>query len=92
VQPSGRYRPAPTRDAAAELPASRVADPAPKDTWHGLRPYAREAVHRTERFDPHADQSNSPRPGVLSGATTLVRARVRRIQAPNGQWVRDYTL
>ncbi|MBK3581359.1 hypothetical protein JHN63_47880, partial [Streptomyces sp. MBT65] len=92
VQPDGRYRPAPTRDAADDLPASRVVDPAPKDTWHGLRAYARPAVHSTERFDPHADQSSPPRPGVLSGATTLVRANIRRIQAPNGQWVRDYTL
>ncbi|MGW3109747.1 hypothetical protein ACWDEW_48650, partial [Streptomyces sp. NPDC001100] len=92
VLPKGRYRPAPTRDADEDRPASRVADPAPKDSWHGLRPHARPAVHSTERFDPHADQSNSPRPGALSGATTLVRTQVRRIQAPNGQWVRDYTL
>ncbi|MGW3103746.1 hypothetical protein ACWDEW_17520, partial [Streptomyces sp. NPDC001100] len=79
-------------DADEDRPASRVADPAPKDSWHGLRPHARPAVHSTERFDAHAEQSNSPRPGVLSGATTLVRTQVRRIQAPNGQWVRDYTL
>ncbi|MEV0477484.1 hypothetical protein AB0I50_47995, partial [Streptomyces prunicolor] len=92
VQPKGRYRPAPTRDAADDRPASHVADPAPKDTWFGLRPHARAAVHSTERFDAHADQSNAPRPGVLSGATTLVRTQVRRIQAPNGTWVRDYTL
>ncbi|MEV0478868.1 hypothetical protein, partial [Streptomyces prunicolor] len=94
VQPDGRYRPAPTRDADDDRPASHVADPAPKDTWFGLRPHARPAVHSTERFDAHADQSNSnaPRPGVLSGATTLVRTQVRRIQAPNGTWVRDYTL
>ncbi|MYU48263.1 hypothetical protein GTV15_18805, partial [Streptomyces sp. SID7803] len=32
------------------------------------------------------------RPGLLSGATTLIRAQVRRIQAPSGPWVRDYTL
>ncbi|MBK6018894.1 hypothetical protein JHN45_48525, partial [Streptomyces sp. MBT53] len=92
LQPGGRYRPAPTRDAADDLPASQVADPAPKNSWFGLRAYAPPAVHSTERFDPHADQSNAPRPGVLSGATTLVRTSIRRIQAPNGQWVRDYTL
>ncbi|WP_416965891.1 hypothetical protein [Streptomyces sp. Agncl-13] len=92
VQPDGRYRPAPTRSSDDDRPASHVADPAPKDSWHGLRPHARVAVHSTERFDPHADQSNSPRPGTLSGATTLIRTQVRRIQAPNGQWIRDYTL
>ncbi|WP_234545425.1 hypothetical protein, partial [Streptomyces shenzhenensis] len=69
-----------------------MADPAPKDSWYGLRPHARPAVHATERFDPHADQSSPPRPGTLSGATTLVRTHIRRIQAPNGQWIRDYTL
>ncbi|MGH1556157.1 hypothetical protein ACRAWF_43470 [Streptomyces sp. L7] len=90
--PDGRYRPAPIRDAGDEGPASQVLEPAPKDSWFGLRAHARPAVHSTERFDPHADQSNPPRPGVLSGATTLVRTSIRRIQAPNGTWVRDYTL
>ncbi|MGH1556165.1 hypothetical protein ACRAWF_43510 [Streptomyces sp. L7] len=92
AQADGRYRPAPTRDAGDEGPASHVLEPAPKDSWFGLRAHARPAVHSTERFDPHADQSGPPRPGVLSGATTLVRTRIRRIQAPNGTWVRDYTL
>ncbi len=92
VQPDGRFRPAPVRDAADDLSASHVNDPAPKDSWHGLRSHARPAVHSTERFDPHADQSNPPRAGVLSGATTLIRTQVRRIKAPNGQWVRDYTV
>ncbi|UXX95838.1 hypothetical protein N7U49_35650 [Streptomyces sp. AD2-2] len=92
VQPDGRFRPAPVRDAADDLPAARINDPAPKASWHGLRSHARPAVHSTERFDPHADQSNPPRAGVLSGATTLIRTQVRRIQAPNGQWIRDYTV
>ncbi|UXX95849.1 hypothetical protein N7U49_35705 [Streptomyces sp. AD2-2] len=92
VQPDGRYRPQPVRDTADDQPAARINDPAPKDSWHGLRRHARPAVHSTERFDPHADQSNPPRPGTLSGASTLIRTRVRRIQAPNGQWIRDYTV
>ncbi|MCG7204823.1 hypothetical protein MB828_13465, partial [Streptomyces arenae] len=92
VQPDGRHRPEPVRDVSDDQPATHVNNPVSKDSWHGLRPYARPAVHSAERFDPHADQSNPPRPGTLSGATTLIRTQVRRIQAPNGQWIRDYTV
>jgi hypothetical protein len=83
VQPNGRYRPAPT-----VTPTTTARVPCRRPGSEGLlvRPASARppAVHSTERFDPHADQSNSPRPGVLSGATTLVRTQVRRIQAPNG--------
>ncbi|MGH1556172.1 hypothetical protein ACRAWF_43545 [Streptomyces sp. L7] len=93
LQPDGRYRPAPTRDADEDRPATQVTDPAPKDTWFGLRAHASSRRGTApERFDPNADQSTAPLPGVLSGATTLVRTQIRRIQAPNGTWVRDYTL
>ncbi|WP_037832045.1 hypothetical protein, partial [Streptomyces sp. NRRL F-6677] len=57
-----------------------------------LRPHAPHATLHTERFDPHADPTaNPPGPGKLSGATTLIRADVRRIQVGN-TWIRDYTL
>ncbi|MFE6765630.1 hypothetical protein [Streptomyces sp. NPDC057689] len=93
TRPAGRRHPAPRRDPRDDRPAPRVAEPAHPDTWHHLRPHARPATLRTERFDPHADPTaDAPRPGLLSGATTLVRAQIRRIQAPSGQWVRDYTL
>ncbi|MFJ4153162.1 hypothetical protein ACIP10_37225, partial [Streptomyces galbus] len=49
------------------------------------------AVVRTEIFDP-ATRQDSARPGLLSGHATYVRADIRRIETPDGRWIRDMTV
>ncbi|MFK4106872.1 hypothetical protein ACI2L1_43890 [Streptomyces sp. NPDC019531] len=86
---AGDLRPA--DDDSARL----VADPAPLESWLPRRSEAPVAYLRTERFDPARDPIGpgaAPGPGRLDGAGTLIRAEMRRIQAHNGQWVREFTI
>ncbi|MFI0227182.1 scabin-related ADP-ribosyltransferase [Streptomyces lydicus] len=74
-------------------PGGRVANFAAPDTWAHRSDNAPSALLRSERFDPASNPLNPSRlPGTLSGAQTLIRAEVRRIQAENGTWVRDHTV
>ncbi|MGP2443073.1 hypothetical protein ACTT8P_38345, partial [Streptomyces sp. JW3] len=93
TQPPGRNRPAPHRNPQDDQPAPTTPHPAHPDTWHHLRPHTPAATLHTERYDPYTNpHTNPPRPGTLAGTTTLIRAHIRRIQTPTGQWVRDHTL
>ncbi|MFF7705289.1 scabin-related ADP-ribosyltransferase [Streptomyces lydicus] len=74
-------------------PGGRVANFAAPDTWTHRSDNAPSALLHSERFDPAGNPLDPSRfPGTLSGAQTLIRAQVRRIQAENGTWVRDHTV
>ncbi|WP_077193695.1 scabin-related ADP-ribosyltransferase [Streptomyces lydicus] len=74
-------------------PGGRVANFAAPDTWTHRSDNAPSALLHSERFDPAGNPLDPSRfPGTLSGAQTLIRAQVRRIQADNGTWVRDHTV
>ncbi|MFJ4153160.1 hypothetical protein ACIP10_37215, partial [Streptomyces galbus] len=62
-------------------------DPVGGGVWEGRREGAPVTVVRTEIFDP-ATRQDSARPGLLSGHATYVRADVRRIETPDGRWIR----
>ncbi|MFI2188171.1 glycosyltransferase [Streptomyces sioyaensis] len=78
---------------APVTPGDRVAHVAAPDTWTHRSDNAPSALLRSERFDPASNPLDPSRfPGTLSGAQTLIRAQVSRIQAENGTWVRDHTV
>ncbi|MFE7302452.1 glycosyltransferase [Streptomyces sp. NPDC057579] len=78
---------------APVTPGGRVSDFAAPDNWMHRSDNAPSALLRSERFDPASSPLDPSRfPGTLSGAQTLIRAQVRRIQADNGTWVRDHTV
>ncbi|MBL1090678.1 MULTISPECIES: WXG100-like domain-containing protein [Streptomyces] len=91
-----RPQPGPPEQPATLAPATpggKVADFAAPDTWMHRGDNAPSALLRSERFDPAGNPLDPSRfPGTLSGAQTLIRAEVRRIQADNGTWVRDHTV
>ncbi|WP_261957965.1 glycosyltransferase [Streptomyces nigrescens] len=95
-QATHRPQPGPPEQPAALAPVApggRVADFAAPDTWKHRSDEAPSALLRSERFDPASNPLDPSRfPGTLSGAQTLIRAEVRRIQADNGTWVRDHTV
>ncbi|WP_299531524.1 hypothetical protein [uncultured Streptomyces sp.] len=90
-------RPVPADTGPQEVRPSARRGPSPvaadREDWARRRAGAPAGRLHTERFDPHADPlAAPPRPGTLGGATTLVRASVRRVQTKDGSWVRDLTV
>ncbi|MCZ4088295.1 hypothetical protein O1W17_41185, partial [Streptomyces sp. H34-S5] len=87
--------PAPAeRDGGGPRDATGVAVvPVRPGQWRHRRPSAPAAPLHLDWFDPASDPLDERRaPGTLHGLTTLVRARIRRIQADDGRWVRDVAL
>ncbi|MGI5446940.1 hypothetical protein ACQEVM_14425 [Streptomyces sp. CA-243310] len=86
------------RDGGGEGPPSTeeeatAAVPVRFGQWSHRRASAPASSLHLERFDPASDPLDERRaPGTLHGLTTLVRARVRRVQADDGRWVRDVAL
>ncbi|MEU3608546.1 hypothetical protein AB0E83_24350, partial [Streptomyces sp. NPDC035033] len=72
-------------------PGARSADPVRPEDWKPLAQGLPYAEHRTERYDPAAggDVWAGGRPLELPQGTTLIRARLRRVQARDGRWVFD---
>ncbi|MCY0958415.1 hypothetical protein [Streptomyces sp. H27-H5] len=99
--PTGTARPAAVpasaeRDGDGEEPppaeetATAAADvPVRLEQWSHRRASAPAFSLHLDWFDPASDPLDERRaPGTLHGLTTLVRARVRRVQADDGRWVR----
>ncbi|PJE96269.1 hypothetical protein CUT44_18870, partial [Streptomyces carminius] len=88
------FAPGPSSAPGTRAPrmVTPAAKPVPLNAWWSRRAQAAPAPLYTESYDP-ARRPDAPRPdgrrGLLSGRQSLIRARIRRIQAADGRWVRD---
>jgi hypothetical protein len=90
--------------SAGEEAGSLVTDPAPAESWIHRRADARPGRLTTERFDPATDAAERADAAAARGTwddvlrqiraqnpAVQVNSEIRRVQAANGQWVRDFT-